>query len=345
MAAIRELFEEAGVLLADAGRGIEARDPAARERARPWRDDASRGRRRARPAASDRPARPAVALGHAGRSCRAVSMPGSSPRCCRPAPSATFEGGEVVDHVWLRPTDALDAMADGRLALWLPTSSTLQQLEQVDARSTRSASTSRRAGSDPVEVETLDPTVTRIVMPAGGGVAGQPVCAYLVGRQRFVLFDPGDPTGPAARARARAREGGRRPIEAIALTHVDPDHAAGAEASRRASGSRSLAGPGAGRALPYEVREVDDVERPRLRDVAIRAVHTPGPRPEHLAFIVGDARFVVTGDLDGVRGARMSPHRRTRAGRRPASSSTARSRRGCDWPATRTPDATAVAPA
>ena len=43
----------------------------------------------------------------------------------------TFEGGEVAAHAWLRPTDALAAMAAGRLTLWLPTSTTLQQLEHV----------------------------------------------------------------------------------------------------------------------------------------------------------------------------------------------------------------------
>ena len=44
---------------------------------------------------------------------------------------ATFEGGEVAAHSWVRPTDALAAMADGRLGMWLPTSATLQQLEQA----------------------------------------------------------------------------------------------------------------------------------------------------------------------------------------------------------------------
>ena len=36
----------------------------------------------------------------------------------------------------------------------------------------------------------------------------------------------------------------------------------------------------------------------------IQAVLTPGPRPDHLAFIVGGGTSVVTGDLDGVRGSR-----------------------------------------
>ena len=102
----------------------------------------------------------------------------------------------------------------------------------------------------------MSPEVTRVVMPAGGGVAGQPVCAYLVGHRRFVLVDPGDPTGPGLdRALAlAARDGGA--IEAVALTHVDPDHAAGAEAVAEILGVPVFVGPGGGRPLPYEVREL-----------------------------------------------------------------------------------------
>ena len=97
-------------------------------------------------------------------------------------------------------------------------------------------------------------------MPAGGGVAGQPVCAYLVGRRRFVLVDPGDPTGPAlerALTIATRRDG---TIEAVALTHVDPDHAAGAEAVAERLGIPIVTGPGGGRPLPYPVRELADLE-------------------------------------------------------------------------------------
>ncbi len=93
---------------------------------------------------------------------------------------ATLEGDEVVAHAWRRPTDALEAMADGRLAMWLPTSTTLQQLEH--ARSVEEIRARLAPGTlGPVEVEEPVPGVTRIVMPAGGGVAGQPVCAYLAG--------------------------------------------------------------------------------------------------------------------------------------------------------------------
>jgi len=220
------------------------------------------------------------------------------------APS--FEGDEVVAHGWLRPADALDGMADGRLAMWLPTSTTLQQLEHVGSiEDIRQRLAPGPLGA--IEVDEMSPGVTRIVMPAGGGVAGQPVCAYLVGFRRFVLIDPGDPTGPALDRALELAAGRGGVIEAVALTHVDPDHAAGAEAVAERLGIPVLTGPGGGRPLPYEVRELADLEGLGAGDVELRAVLTPGPRPDHVAYLAPDGAFVVTGDLDGARGARSIP--------------------------------------
>ena len=159
--------------------------------------------------------------------------------------------------------------------------------------------------------------VVRIEMPAGGGVAGQPVKAYLVGRRSFVLVDPGDPTGPALeRAVVEAAERGGT-IRAIALTHVDPDHAAGAEALAEQLGIPVLVGPGGGRPLPYDVRELADGEVIDAGDVPLRVVSTPGPRPDHLAFVA--------------RRGRRRPGRRPRRSARSADApgSVRRGRLGC----------------
>ena len=221
------------------------------------------------------------------------------------AATPSIASDEVVALEWFRPGDALDAMADGRIGLWLPTSSTLQQLEFVSDVGDLAGLAPGPLG--PVVVDEPAPDVVRIVMPAGGGVAGQPVCAYLVGRNRFVLVDPGDPTGPALERcleEAAARGGA---ISAIALTHADPDHHGGAEGLAERLDIPVYAGPGASRRLPYEVRELADggpsttgtSPSARLRHRA------RGRTISHMSLAIVAA--VLTGDLDGRRGARMLP--------------------------------------
>ena len=220
-------------------------------------------------------------------------------------PEATMASGEVVALEWIRPADALDAMADGRIGMWLPTSSTLQQLEHLAGAADLGRLVPGALGEIAVDQPASD--VVRIVMPAGGGVAGQPVCAYLVGRRRIVLVDPGDPTGPALERCLDlvAARGGD--ITAIALTHVDPDHHAGAEGLAERLDIPVLAGPGAGRRLPYRVIEVGEHDVIQVGDVPLQVIPTPGPRPDHVALfdVIGGVAF--TGDLDGRRGARMIP--------------------------------------
>ena len=307
VAAIRELFEEAGVLLADGGR-----------------EDA------AVPTRVASAARSALVGGDAGFASIAAELdlrlrtdllvPLSrwvTPRtlarrfdarffaAALPAGArVSFEGDEVAGHRWLSPAGGLAAMAAGEIGMWLATSATLQQLEHVTSiEQARERVAPGRLGE--IEVTVVSPEVTRIVMPAGGGVAGQPVCAHLVGRRSHVLVDPGDPTGPALATAinlAGARGGS---IIGIALTQVDPDHAAGTEALAEILVIPVVAGPGGGRPLPYPVLEVADGEFLPFGDVRHRAVTTPGPGPSHLSFLVGEpADLVISGDLDGRRGAR-----------------------------------------
>jgi ribonuclease/clavin/mitogillin len=217
--------------------------------------------------------------------------------------AVTLVGDEVAAHAWHRPLDALESMVAGGLGMWLPTSTTLMQLAHV--RSIEEIAERLAPGPlGEVVVEDAAADVVRIEMPAGGGVAGQPVNAYLVGRREFVLVDPGDPTGEALdRAiETAAARGGR--IAAVALTHVDADHAGGAGNLAEQLGISVLVGPGGGRHLPYETDELRHSETVAAGDVALRVVATPGPRPDHVAFVVGEGMVVIVGDLDRVRGAR-----------------------------------------
>ena len=304
VAAVRELFEEAGVLLAETSAGAE-RVAAARSAllagtagfARVAGDLDLRLRTDLLVPLSRWVTPPTLPRRFDARFFVAELPDGVEP---------TFEGDEVLAHAWMRPADALEAMADGVLRLWLPTSTTLQQLEHVATiEAVRDRLSPTRLGA--VEVEPAAPGVTRIAMPAGGGIAGQPVCAYLVGRRRFVLVDPGDPTGPALDRALELVAAADGILEAIALTHVDPDHAAGAEAVAEQAGVSVLTGPGGGRPLPTDVGELADGALLGAGDVPLRAVSTPGIRPDHLVFVDPGGTFAIVGDLDGVRGARSVP--------------------------------------
>jgi len=217
---------------------------------------------------------------------------------------ATFETDEIVGHRWSTPRDALDAMAAGDIAMWIPTSATLQQLEHV----TSLAEIRQRIKPGLVAAPRVIAErrgLTRIVVSGAGGVPGQTVNTYLVGRRRLVLVDPGDPSDEAATAvlDAAAASGGE--IVAIALTHVDPDHAAGAEGLALRLDLPIHTGPGGGRPLPYAVRELADGERITDGDVGLEAIATPGVRPDHVAYAVdpidvdGGSRVVLVGDLIG----------------------------------------------
>ncbi|HSL34905.1 MAG TPA: MBL fold metallo-hydrolase [Candidatus Limnocylindrales bacterium] len=224
---------------------------------------------------------------------------------------ASFVGHEVAAHRWLSAADALTAMAAGTIAMWIPTSTTLQQLEHVrsfDEIRTRLAPGPAAAP----RVLGERPDVIRIVLPEAGALAGRSVNAYVVGRRDLVVIDPGDPSDAAAEAilGVAAERDGR--IVAIALTHADADHAAGAEGLAIRLDAPIFGGPGAGRPLPHDVTELADGEIVPAGDVPLRILVAPGPRPDHVALVIGEepggrvgaGRAVLTGDLVGGRGER-----------------------------------------
>ena len=310
VAAIREVFEETGVLLADGRRDGEAIGGALVSRARSAlvggeadfetiADELDLRLRTDWLVALSRWVTPPTFARHFDARFFAAMLP--------PRARVSFEGDEVAGHRWITPARGLEAMAAGELGMWVPTSATLQQLEHATSiEQIRELVAPGRLGE--VEVEAVSPEVTRITMPAGGGVAGQPVSAYLVGRRAHVLVDPGDPTGPALdRAiELAASRGGT--IVGIALTQADPDHAGGAEALAERLVIPIVGGPGAGRPLPYAIGELADGAVVACGDVVLRVVATPGPSAAHLAFLVGDpVGLVISGDLDARRGARSIP--------------------------------------
>lgn len=204
---------------------------------------------------------------------------------------------EVAGHAWLRPRDAVEALRAGRIDLWAPTATTLRQL-----RAAESAADVRRvlapAGKAVApQAERITPGIERIRAHAAGGLPGREVCTYLVGRERVVVVDPGDPNEAAADAVLAAveRRGGR--IVAVAVTTPDPGHVGGVVGIALRSGVPVLAGPGVGPEVFIGARELHDGEFVDAGDVPMRVLRTPGTDPSHLAFDVPGEGSVLTGDL------------------------------------------------
>ena len=263
-AAIRELWEEAGVLLVDelmpdAGVAIDAGRAGLLDGSRTLGDALGGGSLRIRTDAL-------VPLAH-------WTTPAFMPRrfstwfFAADLPDGavpSFDGREVVDHVWLTPHTALERVAEGAMDMWVPTTSILQGLIAIEAMSAADVAREVRLGRvAPPRVATVAGDETRIESWSAGGVPGRKAVTTVIGSRQLVVVDPGDPSDEALRAIdgvVRERGGAAR-IEAVVLTAGVPDRAGGAEALAIPLGIPILVAPGAGRHLPYAVRELADGER------------------------------------------------------------------------------------
>jgi glyoxylase-like metal-dependent hydrolase (beta-lactamase superfamily II)/8-oxo-dGTP pyrophosphatase MutT (NUDIX family) len=205
-----------------------------------------------------------------------------------------LDAREVAGHAWLTPSAALSRMAAGRIQLWPPTSTTLQRLEGVTEIAAIRGDL-ELVENLPFERESLGPGLVRLTGGQAFGPAGRPANTILVGRQRVVVIDPGDP-GEACIDRIEAEVaalGGR--IVAIALTHVDPGHASGSIELQERTGALIYAGPGGGASLSWAVTEIAGGATIALGDLPLAVIETPGHRPDHLAFRLPDGT-ILTGD-------------------------------------------------
>ena len=262
VAALRELFEEAGVLLAD---GETRPDRLAAARSRLLAGAGLAEALETAPALEIRLRTDALApIAHW------TTPPFMSRRFSTwffvadlPAGAApTFEGDEVIGHRWVSPAVALEQLADGEIEMWVPTSSVLQRLIETGARSAQEVS--QRVAltrTPPPRIAEEGPTAVRLEVGAAGALPGRIGTTTLLGRRELVLVDPGDPSDAALDAIADAVRRRRGAIRAIVLTAPDPDRAAAAEAVAIPRDIPILVAPGAGRHLPYATRALADGER------------------------------------------------------------------------------------
>ena len=287
IAAIRETWEEVGVLLAaSAGRPPGARSATGRDPERPFVDLIEAG---GLELLTDR----LVELAR-------WTTPRSFPRrfdarffvAELPADAVLdLDPREVVDHAWLTPRAALRANAGGSIAMWPPTSTTLQRLERAVSFEEISDGLAR-AEEPPIGIERISPDLRVLTGQSAFGPAGRPANTVLVGQREVVVVDPGiraRRSSTRSRRRSRRVAGGSSRSPSPTSTPVTPRDRT---SSTRERAAPILVGPGGATPLSWPAVEIGDGATVGTGDGLMTAIATPGHRPDHLAFRTADGSLL-----------------------------------------------------
>jgi len=178
---------------------------------------------------------------------------------------------EVADWRWLRSADALEAMAAGDLAMWLPTLVTLQQFEGLEDRAAVEAAFRPGDGAAEPVLTTVSSGLIRVSQPWAAGIEGRVEPGWLVGHEEWVFVNPSDPTGLTSDAVVEAARAAGARIVAVAITDLEPAHHAGVEMFAAGLALPVVGGPGTARLAPYPVSELGDDEAVPFGDVRLIA--------------------------------------------------------------------------
>ena len=324
VAAVRECFEEAGVLM-----GVDARraESLMHYRKRPFVELLE----------NENLHIPADAIAYYGHW---ITAPGRPRRfdtrfflaVAPEGQAGSHDAMETIHDVWITPREALERGARNEIELVPATQSTLQDLksfktareafEAVRARpepevnracwaqGKDGAKLFRRVDpqyfeihwSDPEETgettydlapgvpKQLDRWVRRVIAPNPGVMTGPGTNTYFVGN---AVIDP----GPAIASHVeKILEQG--PIKWILCTHTHQDHSPAATLLKAATGAQVLGRPApAGQDATFKPDVVlENGQRIDLGELTLRAIHTPGHASNHLCYLLEETKMLFTGD-------------------------------------------------
>jgi glyoxylase-like metal-dependent hydrolase (beta-lactamase superfamily II)/8-oxo-dGTP pyrophosphatase MutT (NUDIX family) len=223
-------------------------------------------------------------------------------------PQPEIEGSELVHGEWIEPTAALGRWRRGEVIAAPPILYLLEVLaaDGPDAGTGRLLDT-RSACLGPFRRIEFRPGVTLLPLRTPTLPPATHTNAFLLGHRQAVLVDPATPFEDEIErlsgALAAAREQGLE-ILAVWLTHHHPDHVGAVEVVRRDLGvpvcaHPLAAGPLARQGISID-RELHDGDRVVLAGdppLPVRVYHTPGHTRGHLCFYEENTGSLIAGDL------------------------------------------------
>ncbi len=308
VAAVRELFEEAGVLLA---RGAERLAP---ERLRALRRALLDGTRTFRALLAETEcAIDARDLESAGRW---ITPPFTPTRFdtrfflawMPEGQHAEVWTGELVEGEWIRPRDALARWRSGESLLTPPTLHVLEQVHRALSSGTdigamlRDIPDVQRGPTRKIEMR---PGIFLVPLAAPTLPPATHTNCYVVGARDLVVIDPGSPYPEEQQILddflTRLADEGRR-VTAVVVTHHHRDHWGGAERVRDRFGVPIYVHMRTAPHVPFTATIAHDNvlvcdadgDRPERK---LRMVHTPGHTRGHLALFEEHTRTFLAGDL------------------------------------------------
>jgi glyoxylase-like metal-dependent hydrolase (beta-lactamase superfamily II)/8-oxo-dGTP pyrophosphatase MutT (NUDIX family) len=199
---------------------------------------------------------------------------------------------EVEDCFWTTASEALEALAAGRLLMAPPTIEMLQRLAgHADANSILESLNTQGVGpGDPISTR-LSAMVHVIVAPNPALLTGPGTNTYVVGAGPTFVIDPAVDDSEFVRAVTQLGH----EVDSILVTHRHPDHVGGIAAIARATGARVRAfyrDPAGG----VDVEALFDGEVLTVGGTQLRAIHTPGHARDHVCFYSEPTASLFSGD-------------------------------------------------
>ncbi|HYZ91266.1 MAG TPA: MBL fold metallo-hydrolase [Actinomycetota bacterium] len=200
---------------------------------------------------------------------------------------------EVLEWLWISPLDALERAHRKELAVPIPTLAILQGLAEIPGYEQVLGG---RTKPREVEATELSPLVTVVLAPNPGLMTGAGTNTYVVGRDEVVIIDPGIPD-PVFVERVAREAGNRGTPKLILLTHTHIDHIGGVAPLAEQMKIPVAAFANGEDAAPFVTLRLTDGEEIGLGGASLRALHTPGHASNHLCYYLETERAVFAGDL------------------------------------------------